>query len=62
MVESANNDQREMYSLEGSACLPDFLEILADEFLLADREPAFYPLSMREGFGGFEMMMWTRPA
>jgi hypothetical protein len=46
--------------LDASACLDDFHRFLDERFDLIDQEPAFYPLSVREGFGGFEMMMWAR--
>ena len=60
MIESQRDDSRGTYTLEDSACLTDFHNLLDEKFLLIDQEPAFYPLSAREGFGGFEMMMWKR--
>ena len=60
MMESRGDDSKGTYSLDASTCLEDFHEFLDDKFDLTDHEAAFYPLSMREGFGGFEMMMWVR--
>ena len=60
MMESRGDDSKGTYSLDASTCLDDFHIIFGDKFELIDHEPAFYPLSMREGFGGFEMMMWVR--
>ncbi len=60
MIESRGDDSKGTYSLENSTCLTDFHNFLDDKFQLIDHEPAFYPLSAREGFGGFEMMMWKR--
>lgn len=60
MMESRGDCSKGTYSLDASACLDDFHRFLDERFDLIDQEPAFYPLSVREGFGGFEMMMWAR--
>ena len=60
MIESRGDGSKGTYSLDDSTCLTDFHNLLDDKFRLIDREPAFYPLSVRDGFGGFEMMMWKR--
>ena len=60
MVESRGDCSKGTYSLDDSACLDDFHSFLDERFDLIDQEPAFYPLSLREGFGGFEMMMWAK--
>jgi len=60
MIESRTDDSIETYSLDGSACLEDFHSLLDNQFHLLDREAAFYPLGVKEGFGGFEMMIWVK--
>ena len=60
MIESRGDDSKGTYSLDDSACLEDFQRILDGKYDLVHREVAFYPLSVREGFGGFEMMMWAK--
>ena len=60
MMESRGDESKGTYSLDASTCLEDFHRFLDEKFDLINHEPAFYPLSLREGFGGFEMMMWVR--
>ncbi|MEE2767953.1 MAG: putative sugar O-methyltransferase [Actinomycetota bacterium] len=60
MIESRGDDSKGTYSLDDSACLDDFERIFDGKYDLVHREAAFYPLSVREGFGGFEMMMWAK--
>ncbi len=60
MIESCRDDSIVTYSLEGSACLEDFHALLDNQFQLVDHEAAFYPLGVRDGFGGFEMMIWVK--
>ena len=60
MIESRGDDSKGTYSLDDSACLEDFKRMFDGKYDLVHREAAFYPLSVREGFGGFEMMMWAK--
>lgn len=60
MIESRGDNSKGTYALDDSACLDDFERIFDGKYDLVHREAAFYPLSVREGFGGFEMMMWAK--